>query len=153
MKTLIQAVFHLNLFFQDLVYEEIIENLREEQIHFNLKELNDLKYMECVIKECLRLYPSVPFIARTLEDELETKDGLTLPEGCQAYVHIFDIHRNPKYWPEPEKFDPDRFLPENCVNRHPFAYVPFSAGPRNCIGKYSLKSLATLRNALLFLKS
>lgn len=101
-----------------------------------MKELIDLKYMECVIKESLRLYPSVPFISRELEEETTTSEGFVLPKKADVHIHIFDLHRNPKYWPEPEKFDPDRFLPENCVNRHPFAYVPFSAGPRNCIGMF-----------------
>lgn len=63
-----------------------------------------------------------------------TENGV-VPAGTMADVFIYEIHRDPNYWPEPEKFNPDRFLPEKILDRHPFSYIPFSGGPRNCIGK------------------
>ena len=58
-----------------------------------------------------------------------------VPTDLPVLVAAFALHKDPKLYPEPEKFDPTRFKPENCVNRHPYAYIPFSAGPRNCIGR------------------
>lgn len=86
------------------------------------------------IKESLRLYPPVPAISRCTSEDIKTKFGV-IPEGAAMIIHIYDLHRNPKFWPNPDVFDPSRHLPENCIGRHPFAYIPFSAGPRNCIGK------------------
>ncbi|CAJ0570986.1 unnamed protein product, partial [Mesorhabditis spiculigera] len=100
----------------------------------NATALSKLDYLERCIKETLRLYPSVPTIMRELGSDQELA-GRKIPAGMQIILNPYLIHRDPAQWPEPEKFDPDRFLPENSVNRHAFALIPFSAGSRNCIGQ------------------
>ncbi|EFA10751.1 cytochrome P450 monooxigenase CYP4Q9 [Tribolium castaneum] len=119
---------------QERIFEEIEETFSDDTKP-DYKSLQELKYMERCIKEVLRLYPSVPFIARSLGEDIVTYSGHKLKAGSMVHLHIYDMHHNPQVYPDPEKFDPDRFLPENCLKRHNFAYVPFSAGPRNCIGQ------------------
>lgn len=59
----------------------------------------------------------------------------TIPAGSLCHIPIYDLHHSEELYENPEEFIPDRFLPENIERRHPYAYIPFSAGPRNCIGK------------------
>lgn len=63
------------------------------------------------------------------------------PKGTTVGISAIGLHRNPEVWPAPLEFNPDRFLPENSQGRHPYAFVPFSAGPRNCIGRLLMLAL------------
>lgn len=75
------------------------------------------------------LYPAVPIIARRLGEEVECGKYL-LPAGAEVFVLPYVTHRLEHVYPEPEKFIPERFTPENIEKRNPYAFLPFSAGPR-----------------------
>ncbi|CAN7992530.1 unnamed protein product, partial [Ixodes pacificus] len=102
--------------------------------------LAQLKYLECCLKEALRLYPSFPMIGRVLDEELKM-EGHVIPKGVMCFVAIYSLHRNPKYFKDPEKFMPERFLSDEIRTRHPFSYIPFSGGFKNCIGTETLLSI------------
>lgn len=77
-------------------------------------------------------------------------DGIRIPKGTHVAIQIMHLHHDPEVWQEPETFDPDRFLSENVQKRHPYAYIPFSAGPRNCIGqKFALLELKVALTTIL----
>ncbi|KFA93300.1 cytochrome P450 [Archangium violaceum] len=98
-----------------------------------LNELKRLPYTLQVVKEVLRLYPAAPMYARdaVADDEL---DGIRIPAGTRTIVFSYATHRHPEFWEEPERFDPDRWLPEREAARHAHAYHPFAIGPRICLG-------------------
>ncbi|XP_055618732.1 cytochrome P450 4c3 [Toxorhynchites rutilus septentrionalis] len=135
---------------QDRIVEEIDLIMGGDRERFpTMAELNEMKYLECCIKEGLRLYPSVPLIARKLVEDVQI-DDYTIPAGTTAMIVVYQLHRNPKVFPNPDKFNPDNFLPENCRGRHPYAYIPFSAGPRNCIGqKFAVLEEKSIISAVL----
>ncbi|XP_025262863.1 cytochrome P450 4C1 [Camponotus floridanus] len=138
-----------NLEHQEKVHEELEEVFKDSETPATVKELSQLKYLDRIIKETLRLFPSVPLITRKLAEDVKIGD-YTFPKGITVILAILLVHLNPEIWPDPKKFDPDRFLPENSKHRNPYAYIPFSAGPRNCIGRrFALLEEKMLLTAIL----
>nr|CAH7766671.1 unnamed protein product [Callosobruchus chinensis] len=132
---------------QDKVYEEI-DNLRTGSM-ITVTQLNSMKYLEQVIKESLRLIPSVPIFSRVLNEDVNL-DGEILSRGTNVFISPFITHRLPHHFPEPLKFDPDRFSQENMERMHPYSFIPFSIGPRNCIGyKFALLEIKTILSVFL----
>lgn len=137
---------------QALVHKELdqVFSGRDPDDLVDLSDLPKLVYLERVIKETMRLFPAAILIARKCEAEVKLEDGLTIPPGVDLSILIYNIHRDPEIWPDPLKFDPDRFLPSEVEKRHPFSYIPFSAGPRNCIGNtFAMTSMKVTLSTLL----
>ncbi|KAI4473424.1 hypothetical protein M0804_015360 [Polistes exclamans] len=130
--------FALSLFAKHKdVQEKIRDEFRtilQEDTNLSISSCQKLSYLERCLKESLRLYPSVHLISRQITHDLQLK-SYRIPSGTVCGMNIYSLHRRPEYWPNPNVFDPERFLPENIKGRHPYSYIPFSAGPRNCIGQ------------------
>ncbi|XP_015280489.1 PREDICTED: cytochrome P450 4V2 [Gekko japonicus] len=119
---------------QRKVHQELDDVFGDSNRHVTSDDLKELRYLECVIKETLRIFPSVPYFARTLHESCYIR-GFKVSKGTEVIIAPIALHRDPDVFPEPEKFQPERFSLENSAGRNPYAYVPFSAGPRNCIGQ------------------
>ena len=122
------------------LHPEVQEKLHAEIDEFTSKDgdlvekIKSMKYLEYVIKEGLRLHPPVAIFGREVEEDT-TILSTTFLKGSTLMVDVISLHTNPEYWDEPLVFNPDRFADEKFLKRNPYCYVPFSAGPRNCIGQ------------------
>jgi cytochrome P450 len=97
------------------------------------EDLSRLKYTRMVIDETMRLFPPVWVLSRTAAHD-DQIGGYRIPAGSEILIFPYITHRHPSWWPEPERFNPERFAPENSAARTKFAYLPFGAGPRACVG-------------------
>ncbi|XP_013141073.1 PREDICTED: uncharacterized protein LOC106105328 [Papilio polytes] len=136
---------------QEKLYQELLDVLGSSDRPIVKEDLLKLKYLDRVMKESLRLFPPVPFIIRKVLEDISLPSGRVLPAGSGAAVSIWGLHRDPKYWgPDAEVFDPDRFLPERFDLKHPCSFMPFSSGPRNCVGyQYALMSMKITLSAIV----
>ncbi|XP_055454671.1 cytochrome P450 3A9-like isoform X2 [Psammomys obesus] len=95
--------------------------------------LLQMEYLDMVVNETLRLYPIAGRLERVCKTDVEI-NGVFIPKGTVVMVPMFALHKDPKYWPEPEEFRPERFSKKNQDSINPYTYLPFGNGPRNCIG-------------------
>ncbi|XP_045348316.1 cytochrome P450 4F2 isoform X1 [Leopardus geoffroyi] len=122
--------------YQERCRQEVQELLRDrEPKEIEWDDLAQLPFLTMCIKESLRLHPPVTVVSRCCTQDVVLPDGRVIPKGVICLVSIFGIHHNPSVWPDPEVYNPFRFDPENIKERSSLAFIPFSAGPRNCIGQ------------------
>jgi cytochrome P450 family 4 len=152
---------------QEKLYKEMCDIFGNTDRDPTLDDLTRMDYLERVIKETMRLFPIAPIVLRQVQEDIKIRKlfnafncgtvmneyvvgDIVIPQGSELIIPIHFIHRNPIHWPDPLKFDPDRFLPEEIEKRPRYSFMPFSIPPRNCIGKiFSIQIFRDL-NSLSF---
>lgn len=133
--TWILYILAWNPTYQQILYEEILA--AKKQLggkDFDSVTLAGLNYLTCVIKETLRIHPSMGWLDRIASKDYRIDDTLTIKAGTTVYVNAAGMQVDPEYFPDPYVFNPDRFLSENERNITPYTFLPFGEGPRRCIG-------------------
>uniref|UniRef100_T1H840 Uncharacterized protein n=1 Tax=Rhodnius prolixus TaxID=13249 RepID=T1H840_RHOPR len=120
---------------QDKVRSEVDEVLKRHNNVLSYQAYQEMTYLEQVLYETMRKYPTLPFLTRVCTKRYKIPDtNQVIEKGVRVFIPLYAIHHDPKYFPEPEKFLPERFSPENKSSIPPFVYLPFGEGPRICIG-------------------
>ncbi|KAG7459980.1 hypothetical protein MATL_G00216350 [Megalops atlanticus] len=113
--------------------QDEIDEVFPNQAPLKYESLIQMEYLDMVINESMRIYPIGARLERVCKKTVEI-NGMTIPKGVVAMVPIYTLHRDPVLWPDPEVFKPERFSKDNKQSIDPYAFLPFGAGPRNCIG-------------------
>ncbi|XP_069672108.1 probable cytochrome P450 6a13 [Periplaneta americana] len=120
---------------QERVREEIDALLRENGGNITYEAIQHMEYLDKVVAETLRKYPPFTYLSRVCTKSYQVPESdVVVEEGTQITIPVLALHHDPKYYPDPERFDPERFNEEEKANRHQYVYLPFGEGPRICIG-------------------
>ncbi|KAJ8965322.1 hypothetical protein NQ314_004216 [Rhamnusium bicolor] len=125
---------------QERLREEVYATFEECGGKLTYESLLKMKYMDMVVSEAMRKWPNAVATDRvctkpyTIEATSPEEKPVHLEVGATVFIPVFGIHRCPKLYPDPDRFDPERFSDENKANINPYTYMPFGVGPRNCIG-------------------
>lgn len=116
------------------IQERLLREIRKcTSQGLDFDSLKDMVFMDAVMNECLRLYPPGTSTERKVSKDYDL-NGVTLPAELDVYVSLYIMHHDEKYFPDAEKFDPDRFMPDRVAEIEVFSFIPFGQGPRNCPG-------------------
>lgn len=142
-----QAAVHREI---DAIWEQYDLDREGAQCQLTSEHLNQMTYLEAVIKEAMRLYPPVVSVGRYISTDI-VHESFVIPKGATVCILIEKLHRDPHFFPKPDAFLPERFLdPQAPHLGNSFAYIPFSGGKRNCIGgKMAMKELKIILSILL----
>ncbi|CAG8492785.1 7324_t:CDS:2 [Funneliformis caledonium] len=144
------AIYHLAKFpeMQKKAREEVIRVLGNALTTPTSEQVKELKYINAVIKESLRTYPPLAILIPRQPNDYVQVGPYMIPPDSYTCVNVWHVHHDPNIWENPYQFDPERFL--NGEKRHPYSFIPFSAGPRNCAGQnFSLMEQRVLLSMIL----
>ncbi|XP_075550202.1 cytochrome P450 3A21-like [Dermacentor variabilis] len=133
----------LNPRVQEKLRNEVDECTEANGLKPSMDVISKLKYLHCVASEGLRMFPLAARIVRCSYDDYVLGDtGIKLPKGCPILIPLYAIHHDPEFFSDPESFNPERFSDGNMESIRPYTYLPFGAGPRNCLGmRFALLSI------------
>ncbi|XP_044261216.1 uncharacterized protein LOC123009155 [Tribolium madens] len=120
---------------QTKLRHEICQILAKNDHQITYEALKEMKYLQQIIDETLRKYPPLPTLNRRCTKDYTLRGtDIIIEKGTPVLISALGLHMDPEFYPDPEKFDPERFTEEKKKERHPFVHLPFGDGPRNCIG-------------------
>lgn len=127
---------------QEQVFQEVLSIMPNKNTPLTFDDLNELTFMDQCLNETMRLFPPVTVVPRESEKPFVLKNGVVVPPGVPLAIGIRQIQRNEKYWgPNANLFDPTRFEKERIKDVPPVCFIPFSYGPRNCVGMFKINSV------------